>query len=513
MICVHSASFGSRMLTYSSIMHRSKNTATPREMSRVFRGHLQGFRPEEWAFIEPEEGVRKHSELLCDLLYLTPRCNKSVSEHAFQEAFDATSAQAAVVASKVKDCMSLVAQKASAMTTGSKYGPELRKVCHVYNKVTQRKVGDALLAGRDKILTAQPQEESQTSVSSASVPQVGKEPRQLKPALPEKEKAVEQKKAVEEKPDKEKLEKKPEKERPVSPEPEKMRRKDRWTFAKKFASPKQVAASLAKRLKKTESDMGPEAILKLFGASQEQIKTAMQKMPAEAAVDLISDEEAPETKPKSSSSEPKGWIDSSKPCMARLNPQGLVEHSKMKEGPSAFALASYDGITWFETEIPNTNLVVLKRPAAASKTLKRPAAAVGPEAVDSSEAEEAEAEEHHSEEQLAEEGQEEEALEEDVEVEFQDGTHQLIPAEAAPNAAPNAAPLEFQKKYKKECYYKTNSVGIRQSFLAKKQIFSLRSKGMEFEQLSKLADQAIQELENSNLSEEAIQAKYKALLQ
>jgi hypothetical protein len=183
----------------------------------------------------------------------------------------------------------------------------------------------------------------------------------------------------------------------------------------------------------------------------------------------------------------------------------------MKEGKTGFLVGCF-GAEEVATEIPN---LMLNLPFAEPKkkgrqaVRKKPAASSKEVFLASSEDElmEQEEEEHKQEEKSeeerdqpeeqqdeAQENEEEEESVEDLEV---DEPNLPAPAEqpqAMPQATEETSPKPSTLDYKLEKYTKSGSVGIREKFGAKRQIFSLTSHTMLYDDVVTIANKTIEKL-------------------
>ena len=191
------------------------------------------------------------------------------------------------------------------------------------------------------------------------------------------------------------------------------------------------------------------------------------------------------------------WFDLNNGLVHQVNAGGEKKTSHLKTGPDGFCvfLCPFSGKS-MTTEVPNLILGgVKKKPAAAA--MKKPAAA---EVEEPSGAEEEEEEEEQDEE-VEEEKEEEEK--EEVEEEKEEAEGDPPHAKGDPPHAGAA-----KKKYTVMYYKNNNSVGIRQCFLAKRQIAAFGGKSCKNsrEELMAVGRQVVEKLEEGLLMEPEVKA-------
>jgi hypothetical protein len=183
--------------------------------------------------------------------------------------------------------------------------------------------------------------------------------------------------------------------------------------------------------------------------------------------------------PSAPSSHVRQYMDAGLCCLVRLYEDGLVVQAKMESGPHGFALAFFANEEAIITEMPNLLLApapgakapekkkgVLKRPCAVSK-----ASAASPAVPESPPVHETDAA----------------------------PTPVLSPAES----------LAPKQRYIKMYYKKTGRMAIRQKLAPKRQIFQFACAGKDYDELVKITDTVIYEIEEHGMSvsEAALLAK------
>ena len=204
------------------------------------------------------------------------------------------------------------------------------------------------------------------------------------------------------------------------------------------------------------------------------------------------------------------WFDLNNGLVHQVNAGGEKKTSHLKTGPDGFCvfLCPFSGKSK-TTEVPNLILGgVKKKPAAAA--MKKPAAAEVEEPSGAEEEEEEEEEEQDEEEFpcFEEEEKEEEEKEEVEEEEKEDGPEEKeevkeTKKEASPAKGDPPHAGAVKKRYTVMYYKNNNSVGIRQCFLAKRQIAAFGGKSCKKsrEELMAVGKQVVEKLEQGLLME------------
>jgi hypothetical protein len=205
------------------------------------------------------------------------------------------------------------------------------------------------------------------------------------------------------------------------------------------------------------------------------------------------------------------YLDNRLRKVVRLHKDGRLEEATMTPGSDGFALASFSDESSIVTEMPNIlidfvpaepkkkAMKAMKATKAMKRKKKKAMKAMKKRKVkDDSEEEEKYSEDEEDEEEVEEEDEESE-VEEPVakpakEVLKKPAAH---PAEEQSAALDGVAPaVEVVKRtYGKMWYKNSNAFGIRQQYLAKRQIFTVQNSEWTKEQLTLVADKAIKMLE------------------
>ena len=304
----------------------------------------------------------------------------------------------------------------------------------------------------------------------------------------------------------------------------------------------QLALQDGPEVKVAREESSRAAILALYGMKEAGSSTAIEKPSSsrrlaeqltissdDTDLDLFSRPAASKTGSAGSAPSYKEYLDSGLLCLVRLHKDGRVQKAKMAEGPAGFALATFPGEAAIATELPNMMLTVksekgnkamkAKKAMKTMKAMKTKGAMKAmkkkpnkkkkskkgddaEDALDDEEGEEEEAEDEeaeHPDEEIEEEKGEDEEEEEEEEKDKE--VHPVPPAHPAAEGAGS-----FDKRYGKMWYKAASSFGIRQRFLAKKQIFTVAHPAGSWTKarLEKIADEAIRKLEVHGLGEGAV---------
>jgi hypothetical protein len=197
------------------------------------------------------------------------------------------------------------------------------------------------------------------------------------------------------------------------------------------------------------------------------------------------------------------YLDSSRRALVRVI-DGQMQVAEMFTGPAGFAMGRFPGeIVEYSSEMPNLLLGIT--PAKKLKVLKKPAAKAKSKA-------KAKAKSKSKARAQAQEQEEEEEEEEEKQPDDEDlpATQEYPEEQEAEEEEPPLALAIVEtvvvRAYCKMWYKNTKSYGIRQKFLANKQIFTVRSKdgSMNKNALMVVADAALYRLNTSELSEQAV---------
>ena len=209
------------------------------------------------------------------------------------------------------------------------------------------------------------------------------------------------------------------------------------------------------------------------------------------------------------------WVDLNEKVFHRQSADGSHVRVPLQHGDSGFCVAVSMGET-FLTEVPNLFLEIRKRPASAAGLMKKPAKSIKtaeqlPTADHPPPAEEEEEEE--SQENDEQEGEEEEEDEQEADEEDEQGQKDLaalqddfVEKEKKKEQQAEAEAIEVvapPRGYTAMFYKSPHSIGIRQKFYAKVQVFSFGGKrcGKSEQELRHIAAAVIAKLERGEMSE------------
>ena len=204
------------------------------------------------------------------------------------------------------------------------------------------------------------------------------------------------------------------------------------------------------------------------------------------------------------------YLDSSRRALVRVI-DGQMQVAEMFTGPAGFAMGRFPGeIVEYSSELPNLLLGITqaKKQPKKLKVLKKPAAKAKSKAkakAKSKSKARAQAQEQDEEEEEEEEEEEKQPDDEDLPA-TQEYPEEQEAEEEEPPLALAIVETAVVRAYGKMWYKNTKSYGIRQKFLANKQIFTVRSKDGSMKQnaLTAVADAALYRLNTSQLSEQAV---------
>ena len=204
------------------------------------------------------------------------------------------------------------------------------------------------------------------------------------------------------------------------------------------------------------------------------------------------------------------YLDSSRRALVRVI-DGQMHVAGMFTGPAGFAMGRFPGeIVEYSSEMPNLLLGITqaKKQPKKLKVLKKPAAKAKSKAkakAKSKSKARAQAQEQDEEEEEEEEEEEKQPDDEDLPA-TQEYPEEQEAEEEEPPLALAIVETAVVRAYGKMWYKNTKSYGIRQKFLANKQIFTVRSKDGSMKQnaLMAVADAALYRLNTSQLSEQAV---------
>ncbi|CAE8584887.1 unnamed protein product [Polarella glacialis] len=202
------------------------------------------------------------------------------------------------------------------------------------------------------------------------------------------------------------------------------------------------------------------------------------------------------------------YLDSSRRALVRVI-DGQMHVAEMFTGPAGFAMGRFPGeIVEYSSEMPNLLLGITqaKKQPKKLKVLKKPAAKAKSKAkakAKSKSKARAQAQEQDEEEEEEEEEEEKQPDDEDLPA-TQEYPEEQEAEEEEPPLALAIVETAVVRAYGKMWHKNTKSYGIRQKFLANKQIFTVRSKDGSMKQnaLMAVADAALYRLNTSQLSEQ-----------
>ena len=451
------------MLEWPKNMSRLKSANTnPSECAKTLRANLTKLDSALYLAEDLEEVVGSYSELMIDLLYLTPRPTKSWLQQGCVKAFDCSSGQAESFSGRLLAGFQLCRSKVSNSTTGNRLSPGVRAVVAVMKKLVSPELAQGLLAKQNSLERKQAPERSQAPVEETA-------PESLAPS------------------------------KRLSPKP----------------SPKlPVVTTSAGSSPNSFRKAAREKVFAELGV--EDTGSGPEGTPLPEMMDLCSSEEDDDGSAAGASSSTRPsvqYFDNGLRAFVRIKGDQKTL-ATMSKGKGAFLMACFPGEEAFATEIPNVLLdlpEVMKRPSSKPMVCKRPAGSSRKKRrVELEEASEA-AEEAEEEQEEAEEEEEEEAADPDQldrpEVEWEDAPE--APAEDSFEASEDAleAPKEAQApagrvapaapgelRYSSMFYKASGTWAFRQKFGDKKQIFQLTKRSLTASAHAELKDQVLLKL-------------------
>ena len=150
----HVAAPAAAMLEWpEATMSRLKSTNTnPSECAKILRANLSKLDPALYLTEDLEEVVSNYSELMIDLLYLTPRPTKQWLQQGCLKAFDnCSSGQAESLSGRLLAGFQLCRGKVSSSTTGNKLSAGVRAVVTVMKKLACPELAMQLVAKKENL--------------------------------------------------------------------------------------------------------------------------------------------------------------------------------------------------------------------------------------------------------------------------------------------------------------------------------------------------------------------------
>ena len=471
-------------------MPRSLPEVTSRQLAKILRANFPESGPSQALIAEPdvEKVVQLVEDLLQDIANATAECPAGLLTKACSEAFTVEKSFAISFGATVARAYSFCKQKARESTTGKKLTNSVRSVVAHMNLIQTGQVRGNLTKGADKIRSAQP-EAKQSEDEDTQPPPVKQTP---SPSLPLAHSSSRNSRGSSSlrQSQVETLEDSPAAEEPEYPK--RSRAEIRALFGLGTPSPKKRATSPGPSPSaEVVCLVSPSPVATASSRRMNQKTATAARLPPRTSATA-----APAAAPAAVDA-----FDSSLQKFVRTLGGEIIKEAELKPGPDGFCLAQFEGEKDFVTEVPNLLLQTLATPFVA----KRPASKQGGNSkkkkkaeAEVEEEEEAEAEEAEAEETEEGEGEEdEEPAEEDnelPEVEFED------PKEAPEEPEEEEPEEEEPPKFACMFYKSSGKMALRAKTGDKGQLFQFGSQELSREDLQKIADRCIQQLEARTLN-------------